>query len=131
MPNLNYNKPQRERNTNRQATDMRRLRANAYNNPEWRKLRDIYMKEHPLCEECLSQGKITPAQDIHHKESPFKNGETNHMLLLDYNNLQALCKECHGNKHSKQQGKQTVQDVLRILADLLDVEDEEVDNDNQ
>lgn len=119
MPTLNIPK-KTKKVTNKQPSDMRRLRANAYNSTEWRKLREIYMREHPLCEECLSKGKTVPAEDIHHIESPFKNGETNHLLLLDYNNLKAVCKECHANIHNRQQGKQTIQDVLRVLADLLD-----------
>lgn len=119
MPTLKKNTPTKK-STNRQPTDMRRLRQKAYQSSEWKKLRDIYMKEHPVCEECLAKGKITPAVDIHHKESPFKNNEVNKSLLLDYNNLQALCKECHGDIHNRQQGRPTIQDVLRQLADLLD-----------
>lgn len=124
MPYLNK-PPKKEKNTNHNNTDMRELRRKAYNNSSWRKTRDTYMKEHPICEECLKYGKVTPAEDIHHIKSPFKNGEINYTLLLDYTNLMALCKTCHAEIHNRQEGKQTVQDVLRTLADLLDIKEDE------
>jgi 5-methylcytosine-specific restriction protein A len=95
------------------------LRQTAYQNTAWRKERDNYLREHPLCEKCLEKGKITPAQDIHHKKSPFKNGEINWNLLYDVNNLMALCKECHGNIHAAQQGHISAEEVLKQLDDLF------------
>lgn len=99
---------------------MRKLRQKAYQNTTWRKLRDTYMKQHPICEECLKSGKITPATDIHHKKSPFRGGEVNYMLLWDYDNLQALCKECHGRLHAEQQGHISPEDILKQLDALFD-----------
>lgn len=131
MPTLNL--PQKKtKNTNRQNTDSRKLRQKAYNTTAWKKLRESYIKNHPLCEECLDKGKVTAAEDVHHITSPFSNGEINYHLLLDSNNLKSLCKECHAAIHNKQQGKITIQDVLRQLADLLDptITDEELENDN-
>ena len=84
-------------------------------------MRDTYIKEHPLCEDCLNEGKVVPAEDIHHIRSPFQNGECNKALLLDYNNLMALCKQCHNKRHNPNQAPK-IQDVLRQLADLLDPE---------
>lgn len=106
--------------TTRTETEMRQLRQKAYQNTAWRKERDTYLHEHPLCEECLKNGKITPAQDIHHKKSPFKNGEINWNLLYDENNLMSLCKECHGNIHAAQQGHISAEEVLRQLDELFD-----------
>lgn len=104
----------------RNETDMRKLRAEAYNNTAWRKMRDTYLHEHPLCEDCLAKGKVTPATDIHHIKSPFKNGEVSWGLLLNYENLAALCKECHGNRHAAEQGHISPEEVLKQLEDLLD-----------
>lgn len=104
----------------RKETDMRKLRQKAYQNTTWRKLRETYMREHPICEECLKKGKVTAAQDIHHKVSPFKGGEINYTLLLDPDNLMALCKDCHGNIHAEQQGHINPEDILRQLDDLFD-----------
>ena len=104
----------------RNETDMRELRQKAYQNTAWRKMRDTYLHEHPLCEDCLAKGKVTAATDVHHIRSPFRKGEVNWMMLLDYNNLAALCKECHGNRHAAEQGHISPEEVLKQLEDLLD-----------
>lgn len=99
---------------------MRKLRQKAYQNTTWRKLRDTYMKSHPICEECLKTGKVTAATDIHHIKSPFRNGEVNYGLLLDDKNLMSLCAECHGKIHAAQQGHISPEDVIRQLDELFD-----------
>ena len=118
MPTLN--RPPKKEFKRNENTASREMRKKAYNNTEWRKLRDNYIKQHPLCENCLDKGKVVAAEDIHHIKSPFTTGEINYNLLLDGNNLKALCKECHAAIHSHKDDKPTIQDVLRQLADLLD-----------
>lgn len=112
-------KPERKPRPPRKETDMRKLRQQAYQNTTWRKLRDTFMKEHPICERCLAKGKITPATDVHHIKSAFRNGEVNYSLLLDDKNLMSLCKECHGDIHASQQGHVSPEDVLKQLDDLF------------
>ena len=128
MPTLNI--PKKNKTNVHQPTDMRRLRQKAYQSKEWRALRDVYIKQNPICEECIKKGKVTPAQDVHHIKSPFSKNNVNQQLLLDYNNLMSLCKQCHAEIHNRQEGKFTVQDVLRVLADLLDENksDEEIED---
>ena len=125
MPTLNTPKKTKN-NSQHKQTDMRKLRQKAYQSKEWRALRDNWMKMHPLCEECLLEGKVTPAEDVHHVRTPFKGGVKNYQLLLDENNLTSLCKKHHAEIHNKQQGNTTVADVLRVLAELLE---EKEDND--
>lgn len=128
MPTIN--RPEKKKKTyERKETDMRKLRQQAYQNPTWRKLRDTYLRNHPICEECLNKGKVTPATDIHHLVSPFRHGEVNYNLLLDYDNLMALCKECHGNIHAAQQGHVSPEEVLKQLDDLFNenISDEDLE----
>lgn len=33
----------------------------------WKRIRDRYAAEHPLCEMCLKEGRLTPVQEVHHK----------------------------------------------------------------
>lgn len=119
MPTIVKLQKKQKPSSGRTETDIRKLRQKAYQNTAWRKERDNYLREHPLCEKCLEKGKITPAQDIHHKKSPFKNGEINWNLLYDVNNLMSLCKECHGNIHAAQQGHIPVEQVIKQLDDLF------------
>ena len=55
----------------------------------WKRIRDRYIKAHPLCEECQKQGKLTPAEEVHHI-LPLSRGGTN-----AEDNLMALCHSCH------------------------------------
>lgn len=126
MPTLKKTTSKKTNTNNRNQTDMRKLRQTAYNNSNWRKLRDTYLRQNPLCEDCLLEGKVTPATDVHHKESPFKGATINYHKLLDYDNLQALCKECHGNHHAKEQGHVSAEDVIKFLDELLGGEDEDI-----
>lgn len=127
MPTIN--KQPKKPKPEKKETDMRVLRQKAYQNTSWRKMRDTYLHEHPLCEDCLAKGKVTAATDIHHIKSPFRNGEINWGLLLNYENLAALCKECHGNRHAAEQGHISPEEILRQLEDLLnpEISDEELE----
>lgn len=120
MPTIVKLQKKQKTSSGRTETDIRKLRQTAYQNTAWRKERDNFLREHPLCEKCLEKGKITPAQDIHHKKSPFKNGEINWNLLYDESNLMSLCKECHGNIHAAQQGHISPEEILRQLDELFD-----------
>lgn len=55
----------------------------------WKRIRDRYIKAHPLCEECKKADRLTPAEEVHHI-LPLSRGGTN-----DFSNLMALCKSCH------------------------------------
>lgn len=61
----------------------------------WKRIRDSYAVAHPLCEQCLKEGKYVATQEIHHK-TPLARGGTH-----DKSNLIALCKECHARIHAK------------------------------
>ena len=120
MPTINLNKKPTKEKVERNQTENRKLRAKAYNNSTWRKMRDTYLKEHAVCQDCISKGKITPATDVHHIKSPFKDGEINYSLLLDYTNLVSLCKECHGQRHATEQGHKTAQLIIEELDKLFE-----------
>lgn len=130
MPYINLPKKTQKTNSRNEHTPMRELRRKAYNTTEWRKLRETYMKQNPLCEECLKKGKVTPASSVHHLASPFKTGEVNRTLFLDYNNLQSICHECHAEIHNKEQGHITPQEILKQLEDLFNenITDEQIEN---
>ena len=77
--------------------------AEMYGSRGWKMIRAKYFAEHPLCEDCLEKGIITPATDVHHVV-PFSTGVNKNeqiKLLLDDNNLRSLCKKCHMKHHSQ------------------------------
>ena len=129
MPYINKIKSTKT-SSERKETDMRKLRQTAYQTTKWRKLREVYMHEHPICEKCLEKGVVTAAEDIHHIVSPFKGGQINWVSLLDYNNLMSVCKTCHAAIHNEQQGHISAEEVLRQLDALLDnnIEDKQLED---
>lgn len=93
------------------------------NDKRWKRLRQDYLRAHPLCERCWAEGeKISSAVDVHHIV-PVESGKTlAEMEDLCYNrsgnNLQALCVACHIQthaelrSHSKEAHKQREDDRL-------------------
>lgn len=71
-----------------------------YQSQRWKALRLAKLAEQPLCEVCLQKDKVTPAIDVHHKDS-FLNYEGLQRLTkaYDYTNLLSVCKECHSYLH--------------------------------
>ena len=59
----------------------------------WKRIRDNYVKQHPLCELCLKEGRLTPVQEVHHI-LPISQGGKH-----DRSNLMALCQSCHTKLH--------------------------------
>ena len=99
MPTIN--KPQKKPYRRKTKEQYNRSSAVYYNNVRWKKLRNWYISQHPLCIDCLAEGRTTAAEHIHHC-IPFMSGNTDNerwQLLLDPNNLVPLCKEHHEERH--------------------------------
>jgi len=86
----------------RKQDQRRQHRAYNANRPEsdkfygtalWRKCRDAYIAEHPLCCNCKSHGLIVPAHVVDHIK-PYKEYPE---LALDWDNLRSLCMTCHNS----------------------------------
>lgn len=102
MPWINEPKKKRKRECFNLTTSTSIGGNSMYHTPQWTRLRDMYIHEHPLCERCLANGRSIAAEEVHHKK-PFSTGATideRWSLLLDVNNLMALCKDCHHTIHN-------------------------------
>ena len=124
MPTIQrLTKSKKEKNQRDEKADQRLLRHKAYNSSTWKKARAYYIKEHPLCEDCLARGIINAGSleqplNVHHIRSPFANNEINWALLGDTDNLMTLCPECHARRHNKSDDK-TPEEILAELEELL------------
>lgn len=80
----------------------RKERQQIYQNSKWKELRHSRLLHYPICEICKERGIITPSEDVHHRDS-FANYRGNDRLAkaYDYDNLIALCKDCHAFLHRK------------------------------
>lgn len=61
----------------------------------WKRIRDSYVRQHPMCELCLKEGRYVPTEEVHHIK-PLAEGGTH-----DRDNLIALCKSCHARIHAQ------------------------------
>ena len=59
----------------------------------WSRIRNRYAAEHPLCEMCLKEGRLTVMDEVHHI-LPVSKGGTH-----DKSNLMSLCHSCHNKIH--------------------------------
>lgn len=57
-------------------------------------------KAHYLCEECLRKGIYTPGIIVHHVEELTPRNINNPEITLGFNNLELLCRKCHGSEHN-------------------------------
>ena len=72
-----------------------------YGDKRWKKLREEYFNEHPVCEICEMNGIYKQTDDIHHLHV-FGNApteEAKYSLLLNKNNLCSCCKMHHNMFH--------------------------------
>ena len=77
-----------------------------YNSGAWKTCREAYKKKvGGLCEECLKNGQITPAEEIHHRIPLTPDNVGDPSISLNFDNLVALCREHHRAAHSKHNGE--------------------------
>ena len=62
---------------------------------QWTRVRDAYIRAHPLCEDCLKEGRTEVATLVHHKIDVAKGGEHTE------DNLVSLCMIHHAKKRKK------------------------------
>lgn len=66
----------------------------------WRRARRLFLIGHPLCAECLRDGRTTAATVVDHKQ-PHQGDPA---LFWDESNWQALCSRCHNRKTATEDG---------------------------
>lgn len=61
-----------------------------------------------LCERCLANGIITPAEIVHHKIEINEDNIDDPNITLSHSNLMAVCRECHAFYHTVKKKRYTV-----------------------
>ena len=76
-----------------------------YQSQAWKQCRRAYAKSvRGLCEVCLAKGLFTPGVIVHHMEHINPDNITDTKVLLDWNNLQLVCRNCHADIHKDSYG---------------------------
>lgn len=73
-----------------------------YKSKAWQKCRESYAASvGGLCERCKANGIIKPGEIVHHKKHITPNNINDPNITLNYNNLELLCRDCHGEAHKR------------------------------
>lgn len=65
----------------------------------WRRVRLLFMQEHPICKRCRKKGFLVVAEVVDHIVPMARGG-----AQYDDDNLQSLCKKCHDRKTATEDG---------------------------
>ena len=86
-----------------------------YKSKAWQHCRAAYIsKAGGLCERCLAKGLIAPGEIVHHKIYIDANNISDPNVTLNFDNLELLCRICHGNEHRKNQKRFEVDEIGRV-----------------
>lgn len=86
-----------------------------YKSTAWKRCRRSYLqKVGGLCERCLAKGLYKPAVIVHHKVYLDPQTINNPEIALSYENLEALCRECHEDEHTKRKGRYRVDEWGKV-----------------
>ena len=68
-----------------------------------------------LCQDCLKEGRYTPAEEVHHIEPLTPENINSPSISLNPDNLISLCRECHKKRHgAKQSDRYEVDELGRV-----------------
>lgn len=77
-----------------------------YKSTLWQDCRAAYLEQvGGLCECCLAEGRYTPAEIVHHKIPLTPDNINTAHIALGFENLEALCRECHSMRHSSRKSR--------------------------
>lgn len=77
-------------------------RQEVYNTTLWKRMRIAKLRDFPLCEVCLLEGKTTLAEHVHHLRSfmTAKDIFERDELAFSSDNLCSVCHNCHNRIHN-------------------------------
>ena len=96
---------------------MKDYAAKLYKSKAWQRCRNAYSKSvGGLCERCLAKGQYTPGEIVHHKCHINPDNISDPNITLSFDNLELLCRKCHGEEHGKTVKRFEVDELGRVNA---------------
>ena len=87
-----------------------------YKTKAWQRTRAAYLKQAGgLCERCLKRGVYTAGVIVHHKIHLTPDNIVRPEIALNFDNLELLCRDCHGEEHEKVTKRWKVDDLGRVI----------------
>jgi|SRR5690606_9075941 len=75
-----------------------------YKSKAWQRCREsVLTRDNYLCQRCLRNGKLTPADVVHHIE----HLQDNPGRAFDESNLESVCAACHNRLHPEKGRRET------------------------
>lgn len=69
-----------------------------------------------LCEDCMKEGRVTAAEEVHHIKFITPDNINDPNVTLNWDNLVALCRECHRKRHGARQRRYEVDEWGRVTT---------------
>lgn len=89
--------------------------ARFYKSMAWRNCRDAFIKSKGgLCERCLKKGLYIPGEIVHHRVYISPDNIDDPGILLNWNNLELLCRKCHALEHDSRKRRYTIDAYGRV-----------------
>jgi len=89
-------------------------RKQFYSSKAWQDCRNAYASMRGgLCEQCLAIGLYKPGEIVHHKKHLTAENYNDPSIALSFDNLELLCRDCHGKAHSNKRYK--VDEMGRVV----------------
>ena len=93
------------------------IRRKFYKSKQWQLCRESYLTSvGRLCEECLKEGRITPAVIVHHKIELTEDNIDCPAVTINPQNLEAVCLDCHNKIHMPGQKRYKVDEMGRVVT---------------
>ncbi len=84
-----------------------------YSTARWRRLRDSFIRMHPLCAECDRHALVTPGEVVDHVKELKDGGDP-----WDVDNLMTLCRSCHQKKTGEEVKKRSRNKGFKSISDF-------------
>ena len=98
---------------------MRSIDPAFYKSQAWKNTQRDYMKlANGICERCKAKGIIKPAYFVHHKTHLTADNVKIAAIAYGFNNLEALCFDCHNAEHFNNNNKRwRIEDGRLLIID--------------
>lgn len=78
-----------------------------YTSKAWKQNSKAYLSSvDGLCERCRAAGRLVPAVIVHHRIHLTPELMKDPNMTMGWNNLEALCRDCHNKEHFREQKEQ-------------------------
>ena len=94
---------------------MKEYAESFYKSKQWQSTRAAYLKSvGGLCERCLRNGRYKAAVIVHHKKHIDPQTIRDPRITLCWDNLEAVCRECHAELHDGRPKRYKVDELGRV-----------------